>query len=265
MYFDFSSILFAATLACGLIALVDMLFWRKKRIQRELEGSKEKEPLFVEYARSFFPVLFLVLVLRAFIVEPFRIPSGSMEPTLNTGDFILVNKFTYGLKWPVIHRTFWPVGKPEQGDVIVFRYPVNPRMDFIKRVIGLPGDEIVYKNKTLYINGMELPKDYIGEATFFDGMGQSVTVTEWNENIFGLEHEIYQRASQGQDIRVTVPDNHYFVMGDNRDDSDDSRGWGFVPEENLVGRAFAIWFSWNGASDNLVDKIRWKRIGKEIQ
>ena len=111
MYFDFSSILFAATLACGLIALMDMLFWRKPRIKRELEGSKEQEPVLVEYARSFFPVLLLVLILRAFVVEPFRIPSGSMEPTLNTGDFILVNKYTYGLKWPVTHRTFWPVSR----------------------------------------------------------------------------------------------------------------------------------------------------------
>jgi signal peptidase I len=258
MNFNFASLLLAATLACGLIALVDWLFWRKKR------HGNEKEPVLVEYARSFFPVLLFVLVLRSFVIEPFRIPSGSMEPTLNTGDFILVNKFTYGVRFPVTHTVLWENNKPQTGDVIVFRYPVNPNLDFIKRVVGTPGDRIEYQDKELYINGKKMDYERIGDVSFVDSNGNKVSVKEAIEDLMGVKHAIYQRDVNSRNFSVVVPEGHYFVMGDNRDDSDDSRSWGFVPEENLVGKAFAVWLSWNSHAENWYETIRWKRIGTSI-
>lgn len=259
MNFNFASILLAATVACGLIALVDYLFWRKKR------SATLSEPVLVEYARSFFPVLLFVLVLRSFVIEPFRIPSGSMEPTLNTGDFILVNKFTYGIRFPVTNTVLWENNKPKTGDVAVFRYPVNPNLDFIKRVIGTPGDRIEYTNKELSVNGVKVPYELVGNITFVDSNGNKVAVKESIENLEDVKHNIYQRNVNGRNFSVTVPEGHYFMMGDNRDDSDDSRSWGFVPEENLVGRAFAIWLSWDSHAENWIDMIRWNRIGTEIE
>lgn len=259
MEFNFAAILLTATLASGLIALVDLIFWRKKRL-----AAREAEPVLVEYARSFFPVLLFVLVLRSFVIEPFRIPSGSMEPTLNTGDFILVNKFSYGLRLPVSHTLIWEHNKPARGDVMVFRYPVNTKIDFIKRVIGLPGDKITYKNKDLYINDVKITEEPKGDVTYLDSNGRSVTVTEWLEDLEGVKHLIYERKVGGREFTITVPEGHYFMMGDNRDDSDDSRSWGFVPEENLVGKAFATWLSWDSNAD-WQHKIRWERIGKSIE
>src|SRR6478735_1443907 len=175
MDFDFALLLVVLTAATGVIALLDQLFLRPRRKARaaalaQAEGSDAerqqraqealREPVIIEYARSFFPVILIVLLFRSFLAEPFKIPSGSMMPTLLVGDFILVNKFAYGMRLPVLNTKIFEVGEPKRGDVFVFRYPENPKEDYIKRVIGLPGDEITYRSKTLYINGKEIPESY---------------------------------------------------------------------------------------------------------
>jgi len=215
----------------------------------------------VEYARSFFPVLLLILLFRSFIAEPFKIPSGSMMPTLLVGDFILVNKFAYGLRLPVLDKKILAVGEPERGDVFVFRYPQNPKEDYIKRVIGLPGDEITYRNKTLFVNGVEVAEtdlgNYVGPSEPGRNLGNARVL---QEKLGEVEHRILEIPNTwiGHEGSWTVPAGHYFAMGDNRDSSADSRFWGFVPEENLVGRAFMIWMNWNNGID-------FSRIGTVIR
>jgi signal peptidase I len=257
MDFDYAAILVMLTLASGLIWAADKI-WFKKR--REALGIT-KEPTLIDYGRSFFPVLLVVIFLRSFFIEPYRIPSGSMDPTLTTGDFILVNKYTYGVRLPVINKLLIEMGKPQRGDVIVFNYPVNPNMKFIKRVIGLPGDVISYQKKKLTINGKEIPKEFIGRDEFLLEPGRKVDVKRYNEFLPEKTHLIFERYTPGREVsNIIVPEGHYFVMGDNRDDSDDSRAWGFVPESAIVGKAFAIWMSWDGQ-----DKwIRWHRLGQRI-
>ncbi len=230
-----------------------------------------KEPVLVEYARSFFPVIFAVLLLRSFLVEPFRIPSNSMMPTLLTGDFILVNKFSYGLRLPVLNSKFLDIGEPKRGDVVVFKFPLDPSTDYIKRVIGLPGDKIDYRNKTVFVNGEPMGQLPIGSFTG-EGSGTEMTgAREALESLDGVEHRILtrpqapnlpfgcQKLARGP---IVVPPGHYFVMGDNRDNSNDGRCWGFVPEENLVGKAFAIWMHWDGKREGL--PIAWSRLGNGI-
>jgi len=248
---DFAAILVALSAITGLIWLADALFFARRRLERA--GENARQPLVVEYARSFFPVIFIVLLIRSFLAEPFRIPSSSMMPTLLIGDFILVNKFAYGLKLPVLDYKFVPVGDPERGDVVVFRFPKNPSQDYIKRVIGLPGDEVVYRGKRLYVNGEEIVAEPRGA---FVGVGRGRDMTGAllkTERLGDVEHQILQRpqvfmGGVGEGA-WQVPEGHYFVMGDNRDNSEDSRYWGFVPEKNLVGRAFLIWMSWDGGID----------------
>jgi len=227
----------------------------------ELRDSALRQPWWLEYSASFFPVILAVFVLRAFVVEPFKIPSGSMIPTLLVGDFILVNKFDYGLKMPVLNAKFLPVGEPKRGDVVVFRYPKDPSIDYIKRVIGLPGDTIAYENKRLTINGTPVPETALPD--FFDK--DSVTYSKrFEEEIDGRKNEILNTTSvppyilgaedypfkdncqyNAQGIICKVPAGHYYMMGDNRDDSADSRYWGFVPEANIVGRAFFVWMNFS--------------------
>ncbi len=220
----------------------------KRRVARPEGGEGEalKEPRYVEYSKSFFPVLLIVLLLRSFLVEPFRIPSGSMMPTLLVGDFILVNKFAYGLRLPVVHTKIVEVGEPRRGDVMVFRFPKNPKDDYIKRVIGLPGDVIGYFDKTVYINGEPVKQKPIG---IYRGVGSGSVMTGAlvkEEFLPEVTHEILIREGRlNVEGEYRVPPGHYFVMGDNRDNSNDSRFWGFVPEENLVGRAFLIWLNWD--------------------
>ncbi len=291
MNLDFPTFLVAATALTGGIWLIDALAFapRRRRMAAEAEGSAGasatageagsapaagstyREPVIVEYARSFFPVILAVLVLRSFIVEPFRIPSGSMMPTLLVGDFILVNKFSYGLRWPVLNSKFIELGEPERGDVVVFRFPQNESVDYIKRVVAVPGDEVYYRGKVLYVNGepaKQLPlPHYVGEGA---GRGHTGLVRAV-ENLDGAEHQILVNP-RAPDLPpgcrvlaggpITVPEDSYFVMGDNRDNSNDSRCWGFVPEANLVGKAFAIWMHWDGqregfpiAFDRLFDVI----------
>ncbi len=247
---NFPLILVIATAVTGLIWLLDVLFLRSK---------PDSQPIIIEYARSFFPVLFIVLVLRSFLFEPFRIPSGSMIPTLLVGDFILVNKFSYGVRLPVIHTKILDTGSPERGDVAVFRFPRNPKLDYIKRVVGMPGDSIEYKQKTLYVNGEQIPisgeKPHVSPGTddIIPGVVRRV------ERLGDVEHDIlvYDNRPSG-DRSWTVPDGHYFMVGDNRDNSNDSRSWGFVPEANLVGRANYIWMHWN-------NRILWSRLGERIK
>ncbi len=257
MNFNFELILFYATLICGIIALLDVIFWAKKR-----KISQRKMPLIIDYARAFFPVLLLVFLLRSFLYEPFRIPSGSLKPTLNVGDFILVNKFHYGVRLPVIHTKIFELNEPKRGDIMVFRWPPNPSYDFIKRVIGLPGDKISYENKVLYINGEKIPQTLIKNEVDKDESGTSWQVELKQEDLLGIKHDIYQTPEKSNDDfhDVVVPEGMFFVMGDNRDGSADSRFWGFVPEANIVGKATLVWMSWNSDKHN----IRWDRIGKKI-
>ncbi|MDR2212772.1 MAG: signal peptidase I [Pseudomonadales bacterium] len=202
-----------------------------------------REPAPVEYAKSFFPILFAVLLLRSFLFEPFQIPSGSMIPTLQIGDFIVVNKFAYGLRLPVLGTKIVPLGEPQRGDVMVFIPPHDPHY-FIKRVIGLPGDHIQYKNKTVYVNGEPLPQEFIGASDDEPGVMLS------HETVNGLEHDIHLMPSRNflprfsdwlQPEGAVIPEGYYFMMGDNRDNSSDSREWGPVSEDSIVGKAVAVW------------------------
>ncbi len=243
MNFDFSLLLLIVTLVTGVIWGADVLFFAKKRLPQAGEGeeSKAREPLLVEYARFLFPVVLIVLLLRGFLAEPFRIPSGSMLPTLEVGDFILVNKFAYGVRLPVLHTKVVDFNSPKKGDVIVFRYPENPSVDYIKRVVGVPGDEIAYYNKVLYVNGKqaELTPKGVYKAGF-------PNIKQFREKLDGVEHDVLLNVMYpAGDFVVRVPENSYFVLGDNRDNSRDSRYWGFVPDENLIGKAFMIWMNWD--------------------
>jgi signal peptidase I len=232
-----------------------------------------REPVVVEYARSFFPVILAVLLLRSFLVEPFRIPSNSMMPTLLTGDFILVNKFAYGLRLPVLNSKLLPLGEPRRGDVVVFKYPLDGKTDYIKRVIGVPGDQIWYRDKTVFVNGQPQPQVPVGGYTGV-GAGSGMTgARESVEDLAGVEHRILVRQGV-PDLPpgcrelafgpIVVPPGHYFVMGDNRDNSNDSRCWGFVPDPNLVGKAFAIWMHWDGEREGF-PPIAWERLGDVIR
>ncbi len=225
-------------LVTGLIWLLDTLLFAKRR------DPAQKLPVLVEYSRSFFPVILVVFVIRSFIVEPFKIPSGSMMPTLLAGDFILVNKFTYGLRVPVLNNTLIPVSEPKRGDIFVFHYPPDPSIDYIKRVVGLPGDKIVYKDRTLFVNGSKIETSDMGDYPY-ETMGMNyINAKRLQETLGEVKHDILIDADAfSKDVEVTVPAGHYFAMGDNRDNSRDSRYWGFVPEHNLVGKAFFIW--WN--------------------
>ena len=266
MNIDFSLVLAIAILVSGSIWAIDAWFFAPKR-QALTEATNEvvevdsedtiSEPALVEFARFIFPVVLIVFILRGFIAEPFRIPSGSMLPTLEIGDFILVNKFSYGVRLPVLNKKMIDLGGPERGDVAVFRYPENPSIDYIKRIIGVPGDEIGYYNKILYINGKPAAQQPEGDYS----LGY-YTFRKLNENLPDpeLKHKILVSDSQpASDFVLVVPENSYFAMGDNRDNSRDSRIWGFVPDENLVGRAFFVWMSWEWGN-----WPKWHRIGTVI-
>jgi len=231
-----------ATIVTGVIWGGYLLFLKSKG----LIFDEKNEPVVVEYARSFFPIVLIVLLLRSFIAEPFRIPSGSMMPTLLVGDFILVNKFTYGIRLPVINKKVIELNEPKRGDIVVFRFPKDPSVDYIKRVIGLPGDKVVYSNKQLTINNVPVKEVSLGR---YQGLGQGEDMTgaeELLEDLTGVEHDILVRnGSPSVEFAYVIPEGHYFVMGDNRDNSNDSRYWGPVPEANLVGKAFFIWMSWD--------------------
>lgn len=266
MTLNFPLLLVIAVAVCGVLALIDLVLFAPRRraaisayqgsvsdADPEVLEKLNKEPVLVEYGKSFFPVLFIVLVLRSFLVEPFQIPSGSMKPTLEVGDFILVNKFAYGIRLPVLDTKVIPVGDPQRGDVMVFRYPSDPNINYIKRVIGVPGDTIRYtSDKRLYINDQAVAESLVGEEP-----GTLGSVTLYQEKLGAVEHMIRKemtrfRIEPGKQWKV--PAGHYFMMGDNRDNSNDSRYWndpkipkellGMVPDHNIVGKAFAVWMSW---------------------
>jgi signal peptidase I len=258
---DFSLILFIALVITGVVWLLDALFFSSRRAARTSEtGEASRDPLLVEYSKAFFPVILIVFVLRSFIAEPFRIPSGSMLPTLNIGDFILVNKFSYGIRLPVVNEKVISVSDPQRGDIMVFRFPHDPKMHFVKRVVGLPGDEIEYKSEKLYINGEQMQQKADGNYDFKSGANRNQSLSKYTENLGNMTHDILldpQRSSP-QVLKFDVPANQYFVMGDNRNYSNDSRYWGFVPDKNVVGKAFFIWFSWNWSNGG---GVNWSRIG----
>jgi signal peptidase I len=252
---NFALILFCLLLASGAIWVVDVFVLSKRR------PAGAKDPWWVEYGASFFPVILLVFGLRSFVVEPFKIPSGSMIPTLEVGDFILVNKFTYGIRLPVINKKIIDISSPQRGDVMVFRYPEDPSLDYIKRVIGVPGDKVAYQNKRLTVNGKVVETTRIDDYLHPERLYYSKQLVEKAD---GVEHRVLNDddapsfvadASQFQyrenclynnaGVICTVPAGHYFMMGDNRDNSRDSRYWGFVPEQNIVGKAFLVWLNFS--------------------
>lgn len=264
MNFDFSALLVFLTFASGIIWGLDAWLFAPARRALETEKTESSdhggnnEPLWVEYARSFFPVFLIVLILRSFIIEPFRIPSGSMMPTLLIGDFILVNKYDYGLRLPVIHTKLFENKTPQRGDIVVFRYPENPSIPYIKRVIGLPGDQITYYNRMLYVNKTPVKQEFT-DIYYGQGAGKTMDGAQLKKEQLGdVEHDILIDVNRFSiDDQVVVPEGHYYVMGDNRDNSKDSRFWGVVPDENLMGRAFMIWMNWDRKNGG----VDWKRIG----
>lgn len=268
MNFDFALIMLLLLVVTGAVWLLDHFVLRGKR------AAEGKEPWWVEYAKSFFPVILAVFMLRSFLVEPFKIPSGSMTPTLLNGDFILVNKFTYGIRLPVINQKIIDINTPQRGDVMVFRYPENPSVDYIKRVVGLPGDVIEYRGKQLSINGVVQQQQHEGEYNYLESSQAFVHTERYTENLGGRVHALLtnpdmpsvhveavadfphrENCSYAENlVRCTVPPASYFMMGDNRDNSRDSRYWGFVPDNMIVGRAFAIWMNFGDL----------KRIGSSV-
>lgn len=288
MSWNFALILFVLLVITGFIWLLDLVFLRKarrhkaeaaasafdanligdpqeaERLRREVYEGAARMPWWVEYAVSFFPVILFVFVLRSFIIEPFRIPSGSMLPTLESGDLILVNKFSRGIRLPVLDKKIFDTGKMERGDVIVFRYPVDPDVDYIKRVVGLPGDEIAYLDKKLYVNGKEVP--HTRDGNYFEP-DRVAYIARYKEQLGDVSHDILLEEGKYQEydpiwkfphsencqysrngVRCKVPEGSYFAMGDNRDNSADSRYWGFVPDGNIVGKAFFIWMNFSDLS-----------------
>lgn len=266
MSINFPLLLVLAVAVSGALALFDLAFLapRRRAAIAEYEGSVSepeqsvvdrlnREPLLVEYGKSFFPVLAIVLVLRSFLVEPFQIPSGSMKPTLEVGDFILVNKFAYGIRLPVLDTKVIEVEDPQRGDVMVFRYPSDPNINYIKRVIGLPGDHIRYtSDKRLFINNKPAAEQLLGDVP--GSLGSAVL---YKEQLGDVEHLIRKEMTRYRiepSHEWVVPQGYYFMMGDNRDNSNDSRYWddpqipsnlqGMVPDKNIVGKAFAVWMSW---------------------
>ena len=268
---DFSLVLFLFVIITGVISLGYRLLYERTKGALRMPGARTADvaaaprrlPMLVEYARAFFPVILAVFLLRSFVIEPFRIPSGSMLPSLRIGDFILVNKYTYGVRLPLVHRKIIPLGKPARGDVMVFRYPHDPRINFVKRVVGLPGDTLRYRDKQLYINDKLILQTadgvYYFRQTALRGQSADRRLEAFDESTHSI---ILDRNANSRNMEVRVPPGNYFVMGDNRDHSNDSRFWRFVPEDHIVGKAFFIWFSWKSLEGG---GVRWSRIGDSIE
>lgn len=257
---NYSLILTGLMLASGLLWIIYFVW-----VRLDETANKKSPARWLATFGSLFPVLFIVVTVRSFVFEPFKIPSGSMMPTLLIGDFIVVNKYSYGLRLPVGNTKILEVGEPQRGDVMVFRYPKDPNVNYIKRVVGLPGDEVTYRNKLVFINGEPMTQEqlgmWIGEGRNRNPPGRRPQL--FGENLGGANHQIviYPDSPARQTQTWTVPDGHYFVLGDNRDQSLDSRAWDFVPEDHLVGRATRIWMHW----DCSIGCVGWDRIGKAIE
>lgn len=276
---NFALILFVLMVVTGIIWFWDVFYLARQRRAKAdaalaefdrqnqpnqnardaLEANLLRQPTWIEYSGSFFPVIALVFFLRSFLYEPFKIPSSSMVPTLMVGDLILVNKFAYGIRLPIIDKKIIEVGQPQRGDVMVFRYPENPSLDYIKRVIGVPGDKITYKNKRLEVNGKEMSyqslPDYLDEERLsyskqlqedLDGVRHKILLNDNKPAYVEYPHDFPGRelcSYDAEGFTCTVPAGKYFMMGDNRDNSEDSRYWGFVPDRNIVGKAFFVWMN----------------------
>ena len=265
---DFALIMFVLLLVTGGVWLLDYFLLRPRRT------PTAKEPWWAEYSRSFFPVILVVFLIRSFLVEPFKIPSGSMIPTLQIGDFIVVNKFTYGIRLPIVGKKLVEINSPSRGDVMVFHYPENPAVDYIKRVVGLPGDNIVYRNKQLFVNGKLQEQKPEGDYNYVETSLNFVHTERYSENLSGRTHAMLTNPDRPNirlsdvaefplrenctynnlEVSCTIPAGHYFMLGDNRDNSRDSRYWGFVPDNMIVGKAFMIWMNFSDL----------KRIGLSI-
>ena len=260
IFFGIEFWLVLTTILCGIILFIYRYIMGRRRT--------EKEPILIDYARSFFPVLLVVVVLRSFVIEPFRIPSGSMIPTLEIGDFIIVQKYAYGIRLPVINKKIIETGQPERGDVVVFRYPVDPSTNFIKRLVGLPGDRIEWtSDKKLLINGELVGEESLEPYPYSSRKGK-IDATHLRETVptsdgVGHQHNIILEPGMGAAGEWVVPEGHYFMMGDNRDNSSDSRYWGYMPEKYLVGKAAMVWLHWNWQPGG--DGFDFSRIGTSLK
>ncbi len=260
MVFDFSFVLVALAAVTGIVwALDNWLFAPRRRAK-----GVAKDPVVVDYSRSFFPVILLVLVLRSFLYEPFRIPSDSMMPTLIQGDFIFVNKWRYGLRLPVLNTRVVDIGEPQRGDVVVFRKPSEPSIVFIKRLVGLPGDTIRVTGSQVLVNGT--PSQIAARELYSGPKNEQYPFTRVGEEQLGEKtHSVLLDPTRpGLDGEWQVPPGHFFMMGDNRNNSRDSRfpEVGFVPEGNVIGKAEAIWLSFNPEPGSL---LLWERMGTGIR
>ncbi|UTH73704.1 signal peptidase I [Chromobacterium sp. IIBBL 290-4] len=269
-FMSFTAVMLVFVLITGAVWALDKWLLARKRAATGAQAGH-----FVDYSRGFFPVIFVVFVLRSFLVEPFQIPSSSMRPGLVVGDFILVNKFTYGIRVPVLNNVLVPVNQVQHGDVVVFNYPPNPKVNYIKRVIGLPGDTVEYRNKRLTVNGKPLTDVQDGTYDYLEQGLMQITANRYKESQSGKNYHVLNNPgtpvvalSQVQDFAYRdncrydddgftckVPQGHYFMMGDNRDNSSDGRYWGFVDDKLMVGKAFMIWMNFSDLS----------RIGSKVQ
>ena len=291
---DFSLVLVIVVAVAGSVWMLDHLLFAPLRARRLAASGREPSsltvPVTVDYARSFFPVAVIVLLVRAFIFEPFRIPSDSMMPTLHDGDFIIVNKFAYGLRLPVLGTKIVPTGEPQRGDVVVFHFPPDPSVNYIKRLVGLPGDHVEIVSDQLIINGQPVPLQ--SDGRFDDGCYHNMRMSNerlgthahqtlsclspdelaappgptcnrrLERNYVCVEPAVPGEHDHGDAHEVVVPPGHYLMIGDNRDNSYDGRFWGFVPEDHLVGRATRIWFNWDLQRSG---GPKWNRIGRRIE
>lgn len=264
MSFNLLLVLLCLTVFCGVVMLVDTLFQRQQ-LSADPNYKRRKLPIIIEYCRDFFWVLLIVFFIRSFLFQPFKVPTGSLEPTLIPDAYILVKQYPYGIKFPVWNKQIIPIGKPKRGQIALFYYPVDHSLTYVKRVIGLPGDKISYINKVLYINGKKMSQKLAGTRVDTE-LGQANTpVNVYEENLMGLQHKIQlnpQRPSTDF-YNLTVPQGEYFMMGDNRDDSADSRYFGFVKQNDFIGQAFYVFFSWDHQAHGF-KKIRSSNMGSIV-